>query len=147
MAWAPSFPGFFIAEFDSGSQIIITDAMGDTRKVVKGLHMPEKEALLFLGGEGHGKGPSRVTEPHNEELHLLTTTSHLDPCLPPICLGILTWLEFQGNKDFGKLPRGHQSGDGMANSRLRPLISFVSKHFKDPACGVVLFEGQLLILR
>src|SRR5262249_27799938 len=40
-------------QFYGCSQIIVADAVGNSSKVLEGLHVCPLEAFLFLGGEGH----------------------------------------------------------------------------------------------
>ena len=53
LARAFRFPCFLKDEFDGRSQVVVTDAVRDASKVLKGTDVPPEEAFLPLGGKGH----------------------------------------------------------------------------------------------
>src|SRR5579885_2277032 len=143
---ASGFPRLLNDEFDGRSQVVIRETMRDASKVLKGAHMPPKEAFLPLCWKDHCKRAAGVAQPHHKQLDLLTLTSQVGVRLAPVHLGIFPWLKFEGEKHFRSRVGGFVPSDGVANGRFTALVSLFSDQFKDAMGRVALFAWEPFIL-
>jgi hypothetical protein len=128
------------------SQIIVADAVGNSSKVLEGLHVCPQETFLFLGGKGHDKGSTGVTEAHDEELHSLVRALNDSLSLSPIDLCILARLKFQGKKNIRDQTLFFALGDILPDAGFTALIACLTQNLKDFVRGVALFYWKLLVL-
>ncbi len=118
----------------SGRQIVIANPPRDASKVLESAHMPVKEALLLLAGEGHHKASPTVGQPHHKHLHRLLHSADDGHSLSPIGLGVLTRVKREWQeKCWGGMvlvPLGHVQAHACFTAlvalRLQDLIDFVA---------------------
>ncbi len=131
---------------DGRLQVIVGQALRHTAKVMKGLHVSFKERLLFLGGKGHGEGPPRIAQAHNEQLHCDLNAIHDDLGFAPVHLGVSARIELQWQVHRWPPLLPPPLGNVVPQVRAATPVTVRVDRLVDLTPGVTLFAGHLLTL-